>query len=244
MVVNNILEEIFYYSHTKALFLLIIFIVFGRSFIENLKNKRNDWKRKALINGIISAISFMFLILMPLKNWVYVFWIFLQSSWAINGLLGSISLLQTEHLSEPEIAFNPPQLPLMFFFIKITPNDIKSVIIKKNKNAKINKSIIIYTIIFFKSQLLSYFKFLNVLLLNLISLLLILSMKRTAIFSFSAIFNPCELPKTKNAVAQPSAFIEFSWITVTDLVECVIGFPVFGLIIWEYLLPFFVKKFL
>ena len=68
MIDNNFFEGFFYYSHTKALFLLIIFIVFGRSFIENLKNKRNDWKRKAWINGIISAISFMFLILMPLKN--------------------------------------------------------------------------------------------------------------------------------------------------------------------------------
>ena len=68
MIDNNFFEGFFYYSHTKALFLLIIFIVFGRSFIENLKNKRNDWKRKAWINGIISAISFIFLILMPLKN--------------------------------------------------------------------------------------------------------------------------------------------------------------------------------
>ena len=68
MIANKILEELFYYSHTKALFLLIIFIVFGRSFIENLKNKRNGWKRKAWINGTISAISFIFLVLMPLKN--------------------------------------------------------------------------------------------------------------------------------------------------------------------------------
>ena len=68
MIINNILEELFYYSHTKALFFLIIFIVFGRSFIENLKNKRNGWKRKAWINGTISTISFMFLVLMPLKN--------------------------------------------------------------------------------------------------------------------------------------------------------------------------------
>ena len=68
MIDNNFFEGFFYYSHTKALFLLIIFIVFGRSFIENLKNKRNGWKKKAWINGIISAVSFMFLILMPLKN--------------------------------------------------------------------------------------------------------------------------------------------------------------------------------
>ena len=68
MIDNNFFEGFFYYSHTKALFLLIIFIIFGRSFIENLKNKRNGWKKKAWINGIISAISFMFLILMPLKN--------------------------------------------------------------------------------------------------------------------------------------------------------------------------------
>ena len=68
MIENNIFEGLFYYSHTKALFLLIIFIVFGRSFIENLKNKRNGWKRKAWINGTISVISFMFLVLMPLKD--------------------------------------------------------------------------------------------------------------------------------------------------------------------------------
>ena len=68
MIDNNFFEGFFYYSHTKALFLLIIFIIFGRSFIENLKNKRNGWKRKAWINGIISAIFFMFLMLMPLKN--------------------------------------------------------------------------------------------------------------------------------------------------------------------------------
>ena len=68
MIANNVFEELFYYSHTKALFLLIIFIVFGRSFIENLKNKKIGWKRKALINGTISAISFTFLVLMPLKD--------------------------------------------------------------------------------------------------------------------------------------------------------------------------------
>ena len=38
MISINNFEELFYYSHTKALFLLIIFIVFGRSFIINLKN--------------------------------------------------------------------------------------------------------------------------------------------------------------------------------------------------------------
>tara|TARA_B100002052_G_C15605126_1_gene472740 strand:+ start:496 stop:702 length:207 start_codon:yes stop_codon:yes gene_type:complete len=61
-------EELFYYSHTKALFLLIIFIVFGRSFIINLKNKENDWKRKAWLNGIVSSISFIVLVFMPLDK--------------------------------------------------------------------------------------------------------------------------------------------------------------------------------
>ena len=68
MIDNNFFEGLIYYSHTKALLLLIVFIVYGRSFIENLKNKRNGWKRKAWINGTVSVISFMFLILMPLKN--------------------------------------------------------------------------------------------------------------------------------------------------------------------------------
>ena len=61
-------KELFYYSHTKALFLLIIFIVFGRSFIINLKNKENDWKRKAWLNGIVCSISFIVLVLMPLDK--------------------------------------------------------------------------------------------------------------------------------------------------------------------------------
>ena len=64
----KIFEELFYYSHTKALFLLIIFIVFGRSFIINLKNKENDWKRKAWFNGIVSSISFIVLVFMPLDK--------------------------------------------------------------------------------------------------------------------------------------------------------------------------------
>ena len=68
MINDNFFEELIYYSHTKALFLLIIFIIFGRSFIVNLKNKRKSWKRNALINGLVSAISFMFLVLMPLEN--------------------------------------------------------------------------------------------------------------------------------------------------------------------------------
>ena len=68
MIDINNFEELFYYSHTKALFLLIIFIVFGRSFIINLKNKENGWKRKAWVNGIISLTSFIFLAFLPLDN--------------------------------------------------------------------------------------------------------------------------------------------------------------------------------
>ena len=64
----KIFEELFYYSHSKALFLLIIFIVCGRSFIVNFKNKENVWKRKAWVNGIISLISFVFLVFMPLDK--------------------------------------------------------------------------------------------------------------------------------------------------------------------------------
>ena len=68
MIGINNFEELFYYSHTKALFLLIIFIVFGRSFIINLKNKKNGWKRKAWLNGIVSSISFIILVFMPLDK--------------------------------------------------------------------------------------------------------------------------------------------------------------------------------
>ena len=68
MIDINNFEELFYYSQTKALFLLIIFIVFGRSFIVNLKNKKNDWKRKAWFNGIVSSISFIILVFMPLDK--------------------------------------------------------------------------------------------------------------------------------------------------------------------------------
>ena len=64
----KILENLFYYSHTKALLLLILFIVFGRSFIVNLKEKENDWKRKAWFNGIVSLLSFIFLVFIPLNK--------------------------------------------------------------------------------------------------------------------------------------------------------------------------------
>ena len=68
MLDSKILENLFYYSHTKALFLLILFIVFGRSFIVNLKDKENDWKRKAWFNGIVSLLSFIFLVFMPIDK--------------------------------------------------------------------------------------------------------------------------------------------------------------------------------
>ena len=68
MLDSKIFEELFYYSDTKALILLILFIVFGRSFIVNLKNKKNDWKRKAWFNGIVSSISFIILVFMPLDK--------------------------------------------------------------------------------------------------------------------------------------------------------------------------------
>ena len=68
MLDSKVLENLFYYSHTKALLLLILFIVFGRSFIVNLKDKENDWKRKAWFNGIVSLLSFIFLVFMPLDK--------------------------------------------------------------------------------------------------------------------------------------------------------------------------------
>ena len=68
MLDSKILENLFYYSHTKALLLLTLFIVFGRSFIVNLKDKENDWKRKAWFNGIVSLMSFIFLVFMPIDK--------------------------------------------------------------------------------------------------------------------------------------------------------------------------------
>ena len=68
MLESKIFEELFYYSHTKALILLILFIVFGRSFIINIKNKKDGWKRKAFVNGIISLTTFIFLAFMPLDK--------------------------------------------------------------------------------------------------------------------------------------------------------------------------------
>ena len=68
MLDSKILENLFYYSHTKALLLLILFIVFGRSFIVNLKDKENDWKLKAWFNGIVALLSFIFLVFMPLDK--------------------------------------------------------------------------------------------------------------------------------------------------------------------------------
>ena len=68
MLESKIFENLFYYSHTKALLFLVLFIVFGRSFIINLKDKENDWKRKAWFNGIVSLLSFIFLVFMPLDK--------------------------------------------------------------------------------------------------------------------------------------------------------------------------------
>ena len=68
MLDSKIFEELFYYSHTKALILLILFIVFGRTFIINLKKKEDGWKRKAFVNGIISLTTFIFLAFMPLDK--------------------------------------------------------------------------------------------------------------------------------------------------------------------------------
>ena len=57
--------EFFSYSLSNSLILLIIFIVFGRLFIVNWKNKNEGWQTKALINGIITLISFLILAFLP-----------------------------------------------------------------------------------------------------------------------------------------------------------------------------------
>ena len=53
--------EFFSYSLSNSLILLIIFIIFGRLFIVNWKNKKEGWQTKAWINGIITLISFLIL---------------------------------------------------------------------------------------------------------------------------------------------------------------------------------------
>ena len=57
--------EFFSYSFSNSLILLIIFIVFGRLFIVNWKNKEKGWQTKAWINGIITLISFLILAFLP-----------------------------------------------------------------------------------------------------------------------------------------------------------------------------------
>ncbi len=57
--------EFFSYSPSNSLILLIIFIVFGRLFLVNWKNKKEGWQTKAWINGIITLISFLILAFLP-----------------------------------------------------------------------------------------------------------------------------------------------------------------------------------
>lgn len=57
--------DFFSYSLSSSLILLIIFIVFGRLFIVNWKNKKEGWQTKAWINGIITLISFLILAFLP-----------------------------------------------------------------------------------------------------------------------------------------------------------------------------------
>ena len=57
--------EFFSYSLSNSLILLIIFIIFGRLFIVNWKNKKEGWQTKAWVNGIITLISFLILAFLP-----------------------------------------------------------------------------------------------------------------------------------------------------------------------------------
>ena len=59
--------EFFSYSLSNSLILLIIFIIFGRLFIINWKNKNEGWQTKAWVNGIIVIISFLMLAFLPLN---------------------------------------------------------------------------------------------------------------------------------------------------------------------------------
>ena len=57
--------EFYSYSLSNSLNLLITFIIFGRLFIVNWKNKKEGWQTKAWINGIITLISFLILAFLP-----------------------------------------------------------------------------------------------------------------------------------------------------------------------------------
>ena len=61
----NKFVEFFSYSHSNSLIFLIIFIIFGRLFIVNWKNKKEGWQTKAWVNGIITLISFLILAFLP-----------------------------------------------------------------------------------------------------------------------------------------------------------------------------------
>ena len=62
---NKFVEFLSYFP-SKPLILLIVFIIFGRLFIVNWKNKKEGWQTKAWINGIITLISFIILAFLPL----------------------------------------------------------------------------------------------------------------------------------------------------------------------------------
>ena len=63
----NKFVDFFSYALTNSLVLLIIFIVFGRLFIVNWKNKKEGWQTKAWVNVIIVLISFLMLAFLPLN---------------------------------------------------------------------------------------------------------------------------------------------------------------------------------
>ena len=62
----NEFVELLSYSPSNSLILLIIFIIFGRLFIVNWKNKKEGWQSKAWVYGIIALISFLILAFLPL----------------------------------------------------------------------------------------------------------------------------------------------------------------------------------
>ena len=59
----------------------------------------------------------------------------------VNGQKHKRKLWWTKHLSVPDIALSPPQLPLMFLPINITPNDIIVTMIVRQTNVNKNSSI-------------------------------------------------------------------------------------------------------
>ena len=56
------------YSPLVGFCLLLFMIIFGKLFRENWKNKYGKWVIKSWVYGLISAISFFVMVMVPMTN--------------------------------------------------------------------------------------------------------------------------------------------------------------------------------